>query len=206
MRCALLLLLLCPIPAHLPALAAQDVDPYVGVGGGFGGLPESLSSCGGSSPALVGDARAGLAGPRLRLEGRGVVRFGTVRCHYVDDFLAPPDGVHTTRNDEVEEGAEFASELHLHFRPAASLPLFAGVGAGWEWISGFPFVVAGAGIQTRGRVGGTLALEHRWAAIPYWLHTAEWADGRIVRTLEERTLHRWERAAEVRLGVVLRVR
>lgn len=203
-----LLRTLLPLSLLLAPRAAAAQTPFVGLGLGTSGAPDSFNSCR-EGPMGVADGRAGLLFGRAALDARlSVTSPAGYDCAiaFRDEVYLP--GRHTFSEDAFEASDVYAlGELRARYDLALPLPISVAAGGGWITPQDLPYALLSAGVRTRGRVRLAAEIDRRWFHVPYDLvvrdvdqyfvpgaalsteHRHEWRGGVGVRVGAEFTLH-----------------
>lgn len=190
-----LVLLAGPLPAQ--------VRPYLGASAGLSGAPAALQNpCGAPSTHAAVEARAGLERGAFAVEAHAHLQgtLSTVMC--VMDPAVRGDGVHAERIYPFARGDLGAADLRLRYRPRSAALVLHG-GAGWLATHDLPYVLAGAGLRSRGRVRLGLDVERAEYRIPFEQVWREWRDHVPVRELGRERRREWNGGWSVRAGVEL---
>jgi hypothetical protein len=203
------LLLLLPLLLALPAAAqARGPVPFVGVAVGGSSLPEAFSGCT-SDARSAGEIRAGLSFGSLAVEARGgALLAGFDQCLIILSEEVYLPGVHPTVEYPFERGdGHLAAEMRVRYSLPAGLPLVVAAGAGWLAPQDLPYLVASAGVRTRGRVRIALDLDRNWFRVPYDVVVREFSQhGEPGPALSTDRKHDWRGGLGVRLGLELPLR
>lgn len=136
----------------LAAASAQaQTRPFLGLSAGVGGAPAALQDYCGAPSTLAGvEARAGLDRGAFTAEARIGVQSSTSTVVCIMDELVRTDGVHTVEYHPFSGGHISTADLRLRYRPLARTGLALHAGAGWLPSHELPYLVAGAGLRSRG--------------------------------------------------------
>lgn len=203
---AALLALSAALPAAARAQGARPV-PYVGVATGREELPDVFQDqCApGSTYALEG--RAGVARGALAIEARGALLgdFSDAVCALAFDPVPPPrEGTRAETTHPFDQGRGHATaDLRVRLGGTRGLPVSVSGGAGWMLTERVPYLLAGAGVRTGGKLHLVLDAGWSWYRVPSDLVVIEWKDYRPVREVSRTRRYDWRSGPGVRLGVEL---
>lgn len=201
--CPALLTLGCAVLAG--PLQAQ-ARPFLGASAGVGSVPTALQDpCGAPSTHVTVEARAGLERGAFTLETHALLQDAvpTVMCVWAP--LMREDGVHAERVYPFSRGGISAADLRLRYGPRSTAPLVLHGGAGWLVSHDLPYVVAGAGLRSGGRVRLALDVERTEYRIPFDQVWREWRDYRMVGEVRREAHRQWEGGWSMRAGVEVRL-
>lgn len=191
-------LLLLTLATASGAAAQAATTILIGGAVGTGAMTEAFAPCGGS----WGSVQGRLAAERgiFVLEARGGRQVITTRADCTR--VPPPDGVHSFRAADVEDGVGLAAEIRGRVR-IPSVLLHVGAGAGSLIDESIPYGLVNLGMSTDGSIRISLDVEPTWYRIPVTQIEAEWQQGRLVSTISSESGHEWERSVVFRMSVAV---
>lgn len=201
--------LLLPLLLALPAAAqTRGPVPFLGFAVGGSSLPEAFSGCT-SDARSAGEIRAGLSLGRVAVEARGAALLaGYAQCLIILSEEVHLPGIHPAVEYPFERGdAHLAAEMRVRYGLPLGLPLVVAAGAGWLAPQDLPYLVASAGIRTRGRVRVALDLDRNWFRVPYDVVVREFGEhGEPGPALSTNRKHDWRAGLGARLGLEVPLR
>lgn len=206
----LLPLLLVLHPHNTAAQASRDgaLVPFIGFAAAISSLPTAFQGCGGAGHA-TGELRGGLAWGSLALEGRGAL----MRSLGIDQCLNMGGRVELSEESFTQVIYPFthsdthtAVDARLRYALGTRIPLIVAGGAGWFTPQEVPYVLASAGVRTRGQVRLALDVDHSWFRLPYDLVTWAYGERGPGPELSRAASHEWRTRLAVRLGTEISLR
>lgn len=110
------------------------------------------------------------------------------------------DGVHRSQLRGFDPGSSMATDFRFRYQGRTRFSWVMSAGGGWMWAQEIPFVLAGVGIRTPGRVKAVVDLEWNRFRIPFDVVTQEWSRGSVVRELIREREHEWQSGWSLRFG------
>lgn len=136
------------------------------------------------------------AGLRIRfpVAGFGVEARATRHWRNAEDcpdILAPlPDGIHTSRDTELDSGGFSATDLRVIVDFGVERRYFVAFGPGWAWTKNVPFATSSVGKRFGGKLRWRVAADFEIYRVPMEVLTADYRSGKIVDVLGASRTHR----------------
>lgn len=202
--------LVLPLLLALPAEAQKRGPvPFVGLAVGGSSLPEAFSECT-TDARSAGEIRAGVSFGALAVEARGGALLAGFAAECV--IILPEEtslpGVHPVVEYPYKRSdAHLSAEMRVRYSLPVGLPLVVAAGAGRIAPQDIPYLVASAGVRTRGRVRVALDVDRSWFRVPFDVVVREFDQhGDAGPALSTTRRHDWRPGLGVRLGLEIKLR
>jgi hypothetical protein len=193
----------------LAPAAASAQTPYFGAALGVQSMPDDVDACTNAGRTAL-EARGGLARGAFALEARvtGAAQMTGDMCLFADnaDLFVPANGTFTTVEYPFDRGdGHVAADLRVRWGGTPALPFTLSAGGGYTPTYDLPYVLAGVGVRTGGRLRLAVDVEREWYRVESEVVTTRWENSQPVAEISRVSRDEWTAGMGVRVGLELAV-